>query len=185
MPKTLLYLHGFRSVGLCYKGREILSFAPNSLTPNLPYVPSLAIAFVESLIQQYGANNLCLVGSSLGGYYATYLADKYGINAVLVNPVIDAYKTLLPAVGRVFVSDSGGSFLWDLSLVESLREYYVDSLSYSLYCVLLQTGDKVLDYRVAQKRFLGCKCVVEDGGSHRFENFLNHKETILAWAKAF
>lgn len=89
MSKTLLYLHGFRSVGLCYKGRELASFAPNSLTPNLSYVPSLAIAYVESIIQKYGTQNLCLVGSSLGGYYATYLADKYAIKAVLVNPVVN------------------------------------------------------------------------------------------------
>ena len=77
MQKVLLYLHGFRSVGLCYKGKQIASFAPNSLTPNLPYVPDLAISYAESLIQKYGAQNLCLIGSSLGGYYATFLAEKY------------------------------------------------------------------------------------------------------------
>lgn len=182
MSKTLLYLHGFRSVGLCYKGRELASFAPNSLTPNLSYVPSLAIAYVESIIQKYGTQNLCLVGSSLGGYYATYLADKYAIKAVLVNPVVNAYETLLPAIGRVFVSYSSESFFWDLSLVESLKQYYVKSLQGELYCVLLQKGDKVLDYRIAKERFLDCKCIIQEGGSHRFENFLSQKETILSWA---
>ncbi|MCI5968991.1 YqiA/YcfP family alpha/beta fold hydrolase [Helicobacter sp.] len=182
MAKILLYLHGFRSVGLCYKGKQIASFAPNSLTPNLPYVPSLAIAYVESIIQKIGAQNLCLIGSSLGGYYATYLADKYAIKAVLINPVVDAYVTLLPAIGRILVPYSGESFFWDLSLVESLKQYYVKNIKNGLYCVLLQKGDKVLDYRIAQLHFKDCKCVVEEGGSHRFENFLNQKERILAWA---
>ncbi|WP_299548790.1 YqiA/YcfP family alpha/beta fold hydrolase [uncultured Helicobacter sp.] len=182
MSKTLLYLHGFRSVGLCYKGRELVSFAPSSLTPNLSYVPSLAIAYAESIIQKYGAQNLCLIGSSLGGYYATYLANKYSIKAVLVNPVINAYATLLPAIGRIVVPYSGESFFWDLSLVKSLRQYEVKSLQSELYCVLLQKGDKVLDYRIAKERFKDCQCVIEEGGSHRFENFLNQKERILAWA---
>ncbi|MBX7490867.1 YqiA/YcfP family alpha/beta fold hydrolase [Helicobacter turcicus] len=182
MQKTLLYLHGFRSVGLCHKGQQIVSFAPSSLTPNLSYVPCLAIAYAESLIQKHGVQNLCLVGSSLGGYYATYLAHKYGIKAVLVNPVVDAYATLLPAIGRVLVSYTGESFFWDLSLVESLKRYYVECIRSELYCVLLQKGDKVLDYRIAKGRFRDCKCIVEEGGSHHFENFLNQKETILMWA---
>ncbi|TLD84108.1 hypothetical protein LS70_004490 [Helicobacter sp. MIT 11-5569] len=179
----LLYLHGFRSVGLCHKGKQIASFAPNSLTPNLPYIPELAIAYAESLIVQYGAQNLCLIGSSLGGYYATYLADKYSIKAVLVNPVVDAYTTLLPAIGRILVPYTGESFFWDLSLVESLKQYYVERIQSELYCVLLQKGDKVLDYTIAKERFKECKCVIEEGGSHHFENFSHQKDTILSWAK--
>lgn len=182
MSKTLLYIHGFRSVGLCYKGKEIASFASNSLTPNLPYVPDLAIAYLESIIQKYGAQNLCLVGSSLGGYYATYLAHKYAMKAVLINPVVNAYAALLPAVGRVMVPYSGESFFWDLSLVESLKKYSVESIQNRLYCVLLQKGDKVLDYKIAEQYFRGCKCIIEEGGSHRFENFLSQKNVILEWA---
>ena len=87
----LLYLHGFRSVGLCYKGKQIITFAPDALTPNLSYVPTLAIALAESLIAEYSkTHKICLIGSSLGGYYATFLAQKYHLKAVLVNPVIDA-----------------------------------------------------------------------------------------------
>ena len=183
MQKVLLYLHGFRSVGLCYKGKQIASFAPNSLTPNLPYVPHLSISYAESLIQKYGAQNLCLIGSSLGGYYATYLAEKYAMKAVLINPVVNAYETLLYAVGKIPVPYNGEMFFWDLSLVESLKKYYVAVIKPQLYCVLLQTGDKVLDYTVAKEKFKECKCVIEEGGSHRFENFANQKDTILSWAK--
>lgn len=184
MQKTLLYLHGFRSVGLCYKGKQIASFAPSSLTPNLSYIPQLAISYAQSLIVEYGAENLCLVGSSLGGYYATYLADKYAIKAVLINPVVNAYETLLPAIGRVLVPYTRESFFWDLSLVESLKQYFVEHIQSELYCVLLQKGDKVLDYRIAKERFRDCKCIIQEGGSHRFEDFLSQKDKILKWANS-
>ncbi|WP_245596253.1 YqiA/YcfP family alpha/beta fold hydrolase [Helicobacter rodentium] len=183
MQKVLLYLHGFRSVGLCYKGKQIASFAPDSLTPSLSYVPDLAIACAEGLIKKYGAQNLCLIGSSLGGYYATYLAEKYAIKAVLVNPVINAYKTLLPAIGQVNVSYNNTSFFWSLNLVESLKKYFVDSITPELYCVLLQSGDQVLDYRIAAQKFKDSKLIIEEGGSHHFDNFISQKNTILEWAE--
>lgn len=180
----LLYLHGFRSVGLCYKGKLIASFAPNALTPNLPYVPDLAISLAESLILEHSKENkICLVGSSLGGYYATFLAQKYHLKAVLVNPVIDAYKTLLPAIGRIDVTYNNTSFFWSLDLVESLKKYFVDSITPELYCVLLQSGDQVLDYRIAAQKFKDSKLIIEEGGSHHFDNFIAQKDTILQWEK--
>lgn len=178
----LLYLHGFRSVGLCYKGSLIADFAPDALTPDLPYVPDLAIELTESLIQKHQkTQKICLVGSSLGGYYATFLAEKYRLKAVLINPVVDAYKTLLPAIGKVSVSYNGENFLWTLDLVESLKKYFVSAIDSSLYCVLLQKGDRVLDYRVAAQKFKDSKLVIEEGGSHHFDNFISQKNLLLEW----
>ncbi|WP_300764744.1 YqiA/YcfP family alpha/beta fold hydrolase [Helicobacter sp. UBA3407] len=180
----LLYLHGFRSVGLCYKGKQVVTFAPDVLTPNLSYVPTLAIALAESLIAEYSkTHKICLIGSSLGGYYATFLAQKYHLKAVLVNPVIDAYKTLLPAIGRVNVPYQKTSFFWSLNLVESLKQYFVDSITPELYCVLLQKGDQVLDYRIAAHKFKDSKLIIQEGGSHHFDNFMSQKDTILKWAE--
>lgn len=180
----LLYLHGFRSVGLCYKGKQIAAFAPNVLTPNLPYVPTLAINLIESLILKHSqSHKICLVGSSLGGYYATFLAQKYNLKAVLINPVIDAYRTLLPAIGRIYVPYNQSSFFWSLDLVESLKQYFVDSITSELYCVLLQSGDQVLDYRIAAQKFKDSKLIIEEGGSHHFDNFASQKDTILKWAE--
>lgn len=180
----LLYLHGFRSIGLCYKGSLIAKFSPNALTPNLPYVPSLAMNLAQSLIEKHQKNHkICLIGSSLGGYYATFLAEKYHLKAVLVNPVVDAYKTLLPAIGKVDVSYNGESFLWTVDLVESLKQYFVDLISSELYCVLLQKGDRVLDYRVAEQKFRDSKLVIQEGGSHHFDDFIQQKELILQWEK--
>ncbi|WP_104721337.1 YqiA/YcfP family alpha/beta fold hydrolase [Helicobacter mesocricetorum] len=179
----LLYLHGFRSVGLCYKGTIIRNFSSCSLTPNLPYVPTLAIEFIQSLIEKYQKQHkICLIGSSLGGYYATFLAEKYHLKAILVNPVVDGYKTLLPAVGRIHIPYSNETFLWTLDLALSLKQYFVENITPSLYYVMLQKGDKVLNYRNAAQKFKDSKILLQEGGSHRFENFQDQKDSILQWA---
>ncbi|MDE5592151.1 MAG: hypothetical protein K2I63_04250 [Helicobacter sp.] len=178
----LLYLHGFRSVGLCYKGAIIRTFNVCSLTPNLPYVPSLAIEFIELLIKKYQKkHDICLIGSSLGGYYATFLAEKYRLRTVLVNPVVNAYQTLLPAIGRVYIPYSNQTFLWTMDLALSLKQYFSDQITPSLYCVMLQKGDRVLRYQEAQEKFSGSKMVIQEGGSHRFEDFHLQKDLILQW----
>ncbi len=179
----LLYLHGFRSIGLCYKGTIIRDFSPHSLTPNLPYIPDLAIEFIQSLIEKYQKQyKICLIGSSLGGYYATFLAEKYDLKAILVNPVIDGYKTLLPAVGRIHIPYNNQTFLWTIDLALSLKQYYVETITPSLYYVMLQKGDKVLNYKNAVEKFRDSKMLLQEGGSHRFENFQDQKDSILQWA---
>lgn len=182
----LLYLHGFRSIGLCYKGTIIRDFSPHSLTPNLPYVPDLAIEFIQSLIEKYQKQyKICLIGSSLGGYYATFLAEKYHLKAILVNPVIDGYKTLLPAVGRIHISYNNQTFLWTMDLALSLKQYYVETITPSLYYVMLQKEDKVLNYKNAVEKFRDSKMLLQEGGSHRFENFQDQKDSILQWADEY
>ncbi|MDY3112911.1 MAG: YqiA/YcfP family alpha/beta fold hydrolase, partial [Helicobacter sp.] len=156
---------------------------PDSITPDLSYVPKIAMESLENIILKRGAKNLCLIGSSLGGFYATFLAEKYKIKTILVNPVVDAYKTLLPAIGKIYITYSGQSFFWGLDLVNSLKEFYVEEINPELYLLLLQKGDKVLDYRIAENKFKGTKCIVQESGSHRFENFASLKDEILEWAK--
>ncbi|MDA3966948.1 MULTISPECIES: YqiA/YcfP family alpha/beta fold hydrolase [Helicobacter] len=177
-----LYLHGFRSIGMCYKGRIIFSSLPNSILPDLPYVPKLAINLAENIIKN---NNIkCIIGSSLGGYYATFLAEKYKIKSVLINPVINAYKTLLPAIGTIPISYNKQHFFWSLDLVESLKDYKTNNINYELYLLLLQKGDNILDYKEAQERFKDSKTIIEDGGSHRFENFQSKIEIIRSFANS-
>lgn len=180
----LLYIHGFRSVGLCYKGSIIKQFAPDALTPNLPYPPKLAMALLEDLINSYlkTSQSLCLIGSSLGGYYATYLAEKYQLKAILINPVIDAYKTLYPAIGRVNISYNQKSFLWTKDLLEDLRDFQISCITPTHYLVLLQKGDKILDYKIAASFFSQCQLVIEEKGSHHFDNFESKKDLILSFA---
>lgn len=178
----ILYLHGFRSIGLCYKGKIISKHIPNSILPNLPYVPDFAINKAEDIIKN---NNIkCIVGSSLGGYYSTYLSDKYNIKSVLINPVIDAYKTLYLAIGTIPIQYTKEKFFWSLDLVESLIKYKVHDIKHELYLVMLQKGDEILDYKEAKDKFCNSKLIIEDGGSHRFDNFETKIEMILKFANS-
>lgn len=177
-----LYLHGFRSIGMCYKGKIISSSFPNSILPNLPYVPKLAINLAENIIQN---NNItCIIGSSLGGYYATFLSEKYKIKSVLINPVINAYKTLLPAIGTIPIPYNKQYFFWSLELVESLKNYETNKINSNLYLLLLQKADNILDYKEAQEKFKDSKLIIEEGGSHRFENFKSKIEIIKNFANS-
>ena len=179
-----LYIHGFRSVGSCHKGSILKGFAPDTLLPNLPYVPRLAINFLEELILENKAKNLCLVGSSLGGFYAMYLAEKYQLKAILINPAIDAVNALYLAIGKMDNAKLCESFLWTLDLVEDLRNFQIKTLTKDLYFVLLQKGDKILDYSITRDFFKDSKILIEEGGSHQFEAFETKKELLLDFMQA-
>ncbi len=102
---TLVYLHGFRSSPASIKAsrlREYVAMMPPASRPQL-YVPALAdrpgvaigdvVAWVERHAQ---AGALAFIGSSLGGYYATHLAERFGARAVMINPTIRPYDDLEP-----------------------------------------------------------------------------------------
>lgn len=179
-----LYIHGFRSVGLCHKGSILKSFAPTSLLPDLPYSPKLAIEFLQKLILENKDKKLCLIGSSLGGFYATYLAEKFQCKAVLINPLVYAYEMLYPAIGKIDVVKKNESFLWSLDLVNELNAFKVKKINSSLYFVLLQKGDSVLDYKIAKDFYKDSKMCIEEGGSHYFDDFLSKKDMILDFANS-
>ena len=131
------------------KGREDLL-----ICPQIPVEPEQARNFLERLVEETLTDfTISFAGSSLGGYYATYLAEKYDSTAVLINPSVKPYETLKPYLGEnKFYFEDG---CWDFSEIhiEQLRAIDVDSLSDSQrYMVLLQTGDEVLDYSEAEKK---------------------------------
>ena len=165
----ILYIHGFGSCGVGNKSTQLRHYfgSESVLSPDLPASPLLAISLLEVLIREHGVD--LLVGSSLGGYYATYLAEKYRMRAVLLNPSTVPYRTLQPYVGRQERFCDKKPFLF--------RQSYLDDL-YTLrrravegeYLVLLQSEDEVLDYTKAQTFYNKHRVIVEYGGNHRFEN---------------
>src|SRR5689334_13360749 len=100
----LVYIHGFNSSALSFKARLIATrMAEWGRTdefscPELPHRPREAIAMLESVLDAHGTHDACLIGSSLGGYYATWLAEKRLLRAVLVNPAVRPHALLLPCV---------------------------------------------------------------------------------------
>jgi predicted esterase YcpF (UPF0227 family) len=168
MPKVL-YLHGFASCGEGNKSTVLTHFfgKESVFVPNLPFAPLDAIAFLEALL--VSSSYELLIGSSLGGFYATYLAEKYGLKAVLLNPSTQPWLTLAPYVGwqKRFCDEQ--IFEFKAVYLEQLKMLQTPPQNGS-YLLLLQSEDEVLDYTKAQIFYNAQRVIVEYGGNHRFEN---------------
>ena len=178
----ILYIHGFGSCGDSVKSRTLKSHfgERDVLAPDVPVDPHAAISLLEELIEERDID--LLVGSSLGGYYAAYLADRYGIKSVLVNPSTRPYETLAAYVGENSRWCDGAAFDWKSEYIEALKLYDVKKEKASLQrLVLLQSGDEVLDYRLAAQKYSAYEVVIEEGGNHRFENLKEYVERIEAF----
>jgi predicted esterase YcpF (UPF0227 family) len=124
-----------------------------------------------------------LVGSSLGGYYATHLAEKHGLKAVLINPAVGAPRSLAGLVGPRRNFHTGEVFDFTARHVEELRALEVPRLSHpERFLLLVETGDEVLDYREAVARYAGARQVVLEGGDHGFTRFADYLDEILGFA---
>ncbi len=180
----LLYIHGFGSSGQGVKVTMLRErLGEKVLAPSLSPIPELAVDTLEQLVRCLvgRGERPGLVGSSLGGFYATYLAEKYALKAVLINPSIKPYETLASYVGLNHSFFDFSDYEWTQKHIDSLKRYHMDEVDADRFLLLLQTGDDVLDYRKAATRFDGAEMVIEEGGSHGFENF----ETKIPLIRSF
>ena len=177
----ILYIHGFGSCGDSTKTRLLKAHfgADLVVAPDIKVPPREAIQQLKELIKTNAFD--LLMGSSLGGFYATYLSELFGIRAVLINPSTQPFHTLSPYVGENTFWCSGKVFMWESSYLKDLKSYMVAKITSERYMLFLQTADEVLDYRVAQNYYDGAKIIVEEGGNHRFENL----EAYLEYIEAF
>ena len=177
----ILYIHGFLSCGLSTKSQALVDYFGDKqvLHPDLPTAPAEAIALLEHLIAQHPID--LLVGSSLGGYFATWLNRQRAIPTVLVNPAMVPHILLDDYLGEHTRCD-GSTFVLTEQHLAHLRSYHREQLrGDEHYLVLLQSGDEVLDYRQAAAYYAAKEVVVEQGGNHRFEDFASHLPRIAAW----
>jgi uncharacterized protein len=177
----IIYIHGFGSSG--FGGKATLFkeyFEDEVLTPSLSYVPSLAINTLEQLIELLLAKDetVGLVGSSLGGYYAIYLANKYDLKAVLINPAVYPYKTL-DKIGMARNYYDGTSFEVTVAHINQLKGLEVEMIkNQKNFITLLQTDDEVLDYTQAEEKLCDSELIIEEGGNHSFENIESYFRKI-------
>jgi uncharacterized protein len=122
-----------------------------------------------------------LIGSSLGGYYATWLAEKHGVRAVLVNPAVRPYELLAQYVGPQTNLYTGAHDVLTAGDIDALRALEVDRITPNRYLLMVQTGDEVLDYRAAVERYRGAEQQVIEGGDHGFSDFGEHLDAALAF----
>lgn len=184
---TLLYLHGFNSARGSHKA-QVLQAHLNNLgrgaeffAPDLPHRPAQAMALLESMLAQMPSKPT-LVGSSLGGYYATYLAERHDLKAVLINPAVAPYRLLAPLLGPQQNFYTGETYELTEQHMLELQDLEIEHLHPERYLLLVQTGDEVLDYREAVARYAGAKQHVIPGGDHGFQHFVNYLDAILEFA---
>ncbi|NBV15883.1 YqiA/YcfP family alpha/beta fold hydrolase [Janthinobacterium sp.] len=185
----ILYLHGFRSSPLSMKSRllaaqmQALGRADEWLCPQLPASPKLAIELALSLVNNAAPADLTLIGSSLGGYYATWLAERLGCRAVLLNPAIVPLIDLEQHVGVTTEFHSDKPFEFKREYIDELGTFAVEKITEpQRYFLIAATGDEVLDYRDMLAHYQGARQIVIEGSDHGISEFADYVAPVLAFA---
>lgn len=187
MTTSILYLHGLNSSPDSLKASQLtramarLGWSDRLRVPALQHHPREAIAALDALIAELGRP--VLVGSSLGGYYATHLAERHGLKALLINPAVSPHRLFDGHLGPQTNPYSGET--WELTQdhVDALAELEVPApKDAQRYQVWLQTADETLDYRHAQTYYRGCALRIQAGGDHGFQGFAERLPALLHFA---
>ncbi len=181
----IVYLHGFNSSPQSHKAQVLRRYmaergmASEYACPALPPLASDAIREIEKLMP---AQSLCFVGSSLGGFYATHLAEKCGTKAVLINPAIDPHVGLRAYLGGQTNLHTGEPYELTEAHLRDWAKLYAPRITPARYLLIVETGDEVLDYRKAVARYAGAEQIVIPGGDHSLQSFPEHLPRILSFA---
>ena len=184
----LIYLHGFRSSPLSFKARIIAERLAAQgrgamfACPQLPPSPHEAVALVRA--QFAPGPDDTLVGSSLGGYYATWLAEAHGCRAVLLNPAVQPGRDLAPYVGALQMYHSNEPFEFRASHVAELRALEAPAITHpERYFLVAAKGDEVIDWRDMVARYPGVETLLLEGSDHGLSDFASYCDRVIAFAR--
>ena len=175
---AIVYLHGFRSSPASIKATRLREFAGALPLPPLLHVPalhhrtSIAMRGVVEWVERHAKPDVAFIGSSLGGFYATYLAERFGARAVMINPAVRPYDALASSLGMQTNLYTGEAFEVTHEHMDELRAMAVARITRpDRYFLLVETGDEVLDYREAVAFYGGAHQFVRGGGDYTFTHF--------------
>ena len=184
----ILYLHGFRSSPRSFKARLIAERlqargrCAEYHCPQLPASPRDAIALVSRIMSRFSPNDVALIGSSLGGYYATWLAEKSGCRAVLLNPAVKPPRDLEKYVGVTTAYHSDQPFEFKREYVDELKTLAVSRITHpERYFLIAATGDEVLDWHEMVGHYPGARHHVIEGSDHGLSDFNGYMDEVLAF----
>lgn len=183
----VLYLHGFRSSPQSTKARQVAAVMASAFPhitwwcPQLPPSPQAAAALIADGTAQWPADRMAVIGSSLGGFYATWLATQRGCKAALLNPAINPARDLAKYIGEQTAwHDPAERFYFAPEFVEELRRLQVTALPHPERAwALIAKGDEVLDWREMTARYPGSHQVVMEGGDHAISDFEQYLPQML------
>jgi uncharacterized protein len=184
----IVYLHGFRSSPRSFKARLLaqrmdeLGRGAEFGCPALPPSPRQAIETVQAQFALTPADTL--IGSSLGGCYATWLAERHGCRAVLLNPAVRPARDLVGRVGtQTLYHDPSSQFEFLPEYIAELQALQVDSITQpQRYLLVAATGDELLDWREMLAAYPGAHHRIIDGGDHGLTDFAAWIGEVLAFA---
>jgi len=185
-PTHLLYLHGFRSSPRSLKAQRMAAWMQEHRPdvhwwcPPLPPSPREAMALVERGIAAWPRDGMAVIGSSLGGFYATVVAERHGCRAVLLNPAVDPARDLAAYIGeQTSWHDPAEHFWFRAEYVDELRAMTLASITRpGRYFAVVAKGDEVLDWREMTARYAGCRVKLLEGGDHALSDFDDHLPDI-------
>ena len=187
MSKNIFYFHGFASSADSTKALVFQNFIKKRF-PNVQlHIPNIDNSIEKSFVQledlvNKNSTNKLFMGSSLGGFYASYFAEKYNSKAVLINPASNPYRGMEMYLGKNINYSTNEEFYLTKEDLEVLEEKNVSSINNpSNYLVLVETGDEVIPYKYTLEFYKGCNFCVVNGGSHSFDSFQDKLEIIASF----
>lgn len=182
----LLYAHGFRSSPQSFKARLVaermaaLGLAHRFVCPQLPESPAAAVALLEACAAE--SPDIALIGSSLGGFYATCIAERLGCRAVLLNPATDPATKLAGQVGTHAPWHGGEPFEFRAQYLDELRALDVGAITRpERYLLVAATGDELLDWREMVACYPGAHHRIVQGSDHGLSDFAAYLDDVLAF----
>ena len=183
----LLYLHGFRSSPASTKARMTAAAVAQRfpavawLCPALPASPKQAMAEVLQATKDWPLANTAVIGSSLGGFYATWLAEQWGCRAVLLNPAVRPARDLAAHLGDQTVwHDPEQQFVFEATYVDELIAQEIAQISRpGRYLAVIAKGDEVLDWREMTSHYAGATIKLLPGGDHALSDYDQHLDEVL------
>ena len=182
----LLYLHGFRSSPLSTKARMMGDWVGRHRPdlhwwcPQLPVAPAQAIGMLEAEFARWPAQGRAVIGSSLGGFYATVLAERHDCPAALLNPAIDPARDLASHCGRITAWHSAEAFDFEPAFVDQLRVLTPPLIfRKARYFAVIAKGDEVLDWHEMSARYAGCRQLLLEGSDHALSDFAQQMDAVI------
>jgi len=184
LNKNIFYFHGFASSADSTKAKVFDDFIKKKF-PNVHlHIPNIDNSIEKSFIQletlvEENAGDKLFIGSSLGGFYASYFAEKFDSKAVLINPASNPYLGMKMYLGKNTNYSTNEEFYLSKKDLEILKLNNVSKIkSPSKYLVLIETGDDVIPFKYTLDFYKGCNFCIVSGGSHSFDSFKKKLEII-------
>jgi predicted esterase YcpF (UPF0227 family) len=186
-PTHVLYLHGFRSSPRSFKAKRMAGWV-QAQRPDLvwwcPQLPPSPREAAEMLMHGFAAwpqQRMAVVGSSLGGFYATAVAERIGCPAVLLNPAVNPARDLAAYIGeQTSFHDPAEHFFFRAEFVDELRALTPTAITRpERYAAVIAKGDEVLDWREMAGRYPGATIRLLEGGDHALSDFDDHLPFVL------